>query len=859
MTEPSASPDSAPNLVQRLAACGPSPSGDDVFDVFVEWVAERGIALYPAQEEAILELLSDRHVILETPTGSGKSLVALALHLIGLAKGARSFYTSPIKALVSEKFFDLCAAFGADKVGLMTGDATVNRDAPVICCTAEILANMTLRAGEQAAADFVVMDEFHYYGDRDRGWAWQLPLIGLPHATFLLMSATLGDTTKIEESVAAFTEREIVKVRSGKRPVPLEFSYSEEPLLETLHALVSRNRQPIYLVHFTQREAAEQVQGLMSVDFATRATKEAIARELKGFRFDTPYGKDMERFVRHGLGLHHGGLLPKYRLMVERLSRMGLLSVICGTDTLGVGVNVPIRTVMFTQLCKFSGDKVGVLGVREFKQIAGRAGRKGFDDHGYVVAQAPEHVIENKRLEKKAADTGRKKFVKKQPPKKGYVAWNEETFQQLIDSPPETLESRFRVTHGMIVDLLQREDNAYVPGGGYRRLIALIGRCHEAAGAKSRLRKDARQLVKSLMRSGVVEAVPASFGRGQSLVVKEALQREFSLTQTLSLFVVEALAAFPPERPDYALDVVTLVEAILEHPRAILARQEDKLKTEAMARMKAEGVEYEERIAALEKISYPKPHAELLYALLDAFVERHPWLQGENVRPKSIMRDMVERWMSFNEYVKELGLERMEGVLLRYLSQGFKVLVQTVPDEAKTDEVIDVVAYFRTTLGRVDSSLVQEWERMVVGEAAEAGPGQAPPPLDISRDKRTFYARIRAELHALMKALSEQDWEEAAATVAQDPEAEEGEGWDAARFREALEPFVEEYGAVAFDHRARHADKTRITPDGRLRWTVTQLLSDREGETGWAVEAVVDLREDQAPEGPLVRVLRIEG
>jgi len=839
-------------LGERLADADQTDA-DALFDLFIEWVTERGISLYPAQEEAIMEVFTGNHVVLKTPTGSGKSLVAVAMHLHALAQGKRSYYTSPIKALVSEKFFDLCDTFGPAQVGMMTGDSAVNKDAKIVCCTAEILANIALREGVDAAADFVVMDEFHYYADAERGVAWQIPLLILERATFLLMSATLGDTRAIEDHIEERTGRPVIAVTSDQRPVPLTFDYAEVPLHETLTRLVETNRAPVYLVNFTQRESAVEAQNLMSTNFSSKEDKQEINDELATVRFDTPYGKDMQRYLKHGIGLHHGGLLPKYRLVVERLSRRGLLKVISGTDTLGVGVNIPLRTVLFTKLCKYDGQKTAILSVRDFKQIAGRAGRKGYDDEGFVVCQAPAHIIENRRLEAKAASAkGKKKFVRAKPPQRGFVPWNEETFRGLVDKPPEQLESSFRVTHGMIVELLQREGVAYRKGGGYRLLVDLIARSHEHDGSKKHLRRQARELFQGLRRAGVLEVQPSEYFRGQEVIVQEGLQTDFSMMQALSLFLVEALDALDPDSPEFALDVVTLCESILEDPRAVLFKQLDKLKGDLVAEMKAEGLEYEERMARLEGVTYPKPRADFIYQLFDAFEEHHPWVGHENVRPKSILRDMYERYMSFNDYVRELGLERMEGVLMRYLTSGFKVLVQTVPETYRSDEVVDVIAFFRTALARVDASLIQEWERLMYGEERTTIP-ELEAPLDISRDKRSFNARVRAELHALVKALSEGDWEEAAASVAQ----REDDPWDAARFEAALAPFLEEHERLVFDHSARLTDKTRLVADGKHRWKVSQVLVDPSDDNLWAISGAIDLTEDTAPEGPMIALLDI--
>jgi len=827
---------------------------DSLLMAFIDWVSDQGISLYEAQEEAILELMTGRHVILKTPTGSGKSLVATAMHFRSLALDRRSFYTSPIKALVSEKFFKLCQDFSPENVGMMTGDSSINRDAPIICCTAEVLANMALREGADADVDDVVMDEFHYYSDRDRGSAWQIPLLTLPKARFLLMSATLGDTEVVEKGLEAMTGESVAIVSSNQRPVPLEFSYVETPVHETLEDLVKANRAPIYQVNFTQRACAEQAQNLMSVNFASKEEKKAIAAAIRGRSFDTPYGKDIQKYVKHGIGVHHGGLLPKYRFMVEQLSQKGLLKVICGTDTLGVGVNVPLRTVLFTKLCKFDGEQVRILSVRDFKQIAGRAGRKGFDDRGYVVCQAPEHVIENKRAELKAASSvgKKKKFVRKKPPTKGYKHWDQKVFESLQQNHPEPLTPVFDVSHGMLLNLMRRTDPPR--GGGYRLLVELIDRCHLHAGAKRHLRRRARRQFKALVTAGILDIVPSDQGRGSTVEVSSDLQDDFSLMHTLSLYLLEALEQLDQSSPTYALDLVSVVESILEHPRAILYQQVRRIKDELVANMKAAGVEYEERMERLEKVTWDRPKADFIYRTFNAFAEAYPWVSEENIRPKSIVRAMFEGFHTFNEYVRDLGLERMEGVLLRYLSEAYKTLVQSVPETYRDDAFVDVLAYLRTTLEHVDSSLVEAWERMVLGgdEAAEATP-DAPVAIDISRDARTFRARIRSELHLLVKMLAVGDFAGAEAAVRQPDDAP----WSAERFEERMAGYLDDYEALVFDHTARMTDKTRITEDGRHRWRVMQVLVDPDGDNLWAIHATVDLTGDTAPRGPLLELERI--
>ena len=838
-----------------LAALLPPPGtgADEILSRFMAYVATTGLELYPAQEEALLELMADKHVVLNTPTGSGKSLVATALHFKALAEGRTSFYTCPVKALVSEKFFDLCRLFGAERVGMMTGDASINRDAPIVCCTAEILANMALRDGAIPAA-YVVMDEFHYYADRERGMAWQVPLLALDATVFMLMSATLGDMRVITEGLRATTGREVAVVRGRQRPVPLEFEYRETPLHETIDELVKSGRAPIYLVNFTQRGAADQAQNLMSVDVSSKADKEAIRAALDGAAFDTPYGKDFQRFLRHGIGIHHAGLLPKYRLLVERLAQKGLLKVVSGTDTLGVGVNVPIRTVLFTQLCKFDGEKTGILGVREFQQIAGRAGRKGFDERGFVFAQAPEHVVENRRLATKQAQG--KKVVMHKPPTKGYVHFDRGTFERLLGGTPEPLESRFEITHGVLLSCLQggrdAEPGARKPrGGGYRRLLSIIARSHGGPRQQREQRRRAAACFRTLRHAGIIDVVPFEAVRGRVVEVSGALQIDFSLHHTLSLFLVDALARLERDTPTYALDVLTLVESIVEDPDVVLRKQLDLIKTEKMAEMKAAGVEYEQRIAQLEELEYPKPNRDLIYDTFNAFADRHPWVGQENVRPKSVAREMYEGFASFDDYVRSYGLERSEGVLLRYLSQVYRTMAETVPLAARSEEVMDILAHFRTLLRDVDTSLIEEWESLTRPGQPRAGKAPSRQAVDPVAERRALHAAIRAEMHKLVRALARRDY----ATALRPLAPGDGEPWTVERLTAAMAPFWAEHTELLTTPAARRPDRTRIDPldAGRLR--VQQTLVDAEGDEDWSLDCAVDAQSAGGP--PAIQLQRI--
>src|SRR6266404_3694851 len=693
-----------PATLYDLIPRGRDIGNDVLLGRFLDYVESRQLRLYPAQEASILEIFEEKNLIVNTPTGSGKSLVASAAQFKALAQGQRSVYTCPIKALVNEKWMGLCREFGPENVGLSTGDACVNRDAPILCCTAEILANIALRQGPLADFQEVIIDEFHYYGDRERGVAWQVPLLTLSKARFLLMSATLGDTSFFEEELTRLNGRPSVTIQSKDRPVPLEFGYSEIPLAQTLERLVKEGKSPVYVVHFTQLEAAQSAQDFTSINVCTREEKAALGNALEGFKFSSPYGPDIRRWLKHGIGLHHAGLLPKYRVLIEQLTQRGMLKIVCGTDTLGAGINMPIRTVLFTQLCKFDGQKTGILSARDFHQIAGRAGRKGYDDRGWVVAQAPEHVIENLKLLEKAAKDGKKSLHRKAP-ERNFVSWDKQTFVRLMGALPERLNSRFQVSHGMLLNVLSRK------GDGCRAMQHLIRNCHESPKAKKELTKRAWQLFRSLVEREIIKFIPKTED-GAYLRVNVELQEDFSMDQTLSLYLLDTIPLMDPQAPDYALVLLTLVESILENPEIVLRKQLDKLKTLKMAEMKMEGLDYDERMEELEKLEYPKPNREFVYSTFNAFADKHPWVGEENIRPKSIAREMFESFRSFSDYIRDYELQRSEGLLLRHLSRVHKVLIQTVPDSAKNDAVREMEDYLGTLVRQVDSSLLDEWEKM---------------------------------------------------------------------------------------------------------------------------------------------------
>jgi len=824
----------------------PAADPDSVFDAFADWAERRDLSLYPHQEEALIEIVSGANVIVSSPTGSGKSLVAAGAHFAALAQGVRSFYTAPIKALVSEKFFALCEMFGADSVGMMTGDASVNSTAPIICCTAEILANIALREGERADVGQVVMDEFHFYADPHRGWAWQVPLIELPQAQFVLMSATLGDVSRFERDLSRRTGRPTAVVRSAQRPVPLVFSYVLTPLHETVRELLDTKQAPVYVVHFTRAAAVEQAQALMSVNVCTRAEKDAIAEMIGKFRFTAGFGKTLSRLVRHGIGVHHAGMLPRYRRLVETLTQAGLLKVICGTDTLGVGINVPIRTVLLTALSKYDGTRIRLLQAREFHQIAGRAGRAGFDTVGSVVVQAPEHVVENERALAKAGDDPKKRRrVVRKKPSDGFVSWGPPTFDRLVAAEPEPLQSSFAVSHSMLLNVIAR------PGDAFAAMRHLLTDNDEDPAAQRRHIRRAFAIYRALLAGAVVERLDEPDEQGRRWRLTVDLQADFALNQPLSPFALAAIELLDRDSPGYPLDVLSVIEATLDNPREVLGAQLFRARGEAVAQMKADGIEYEERMELLEEVTYPMPLADLLEAAYDIYRRGHPWVADHELAPKSVARDMYERALSFTEYIGFYGLSRSEGLVLRYLADTYKALRQTVPEEARTEELSDLIEWLGELVRQVDSSLLDEWERLRQGadEAVAVRPDEEPPP--VTGNPRAFRVLVRNALFRRVELAALGRYDELGEL---DAEA----GWDAAAWTAALEPYFAEHDEIGTGADARGPSLLIIDENGDhgrgAHWSVRQILDDPAADHDWGISARVDLAASDAAGAAVLRV-----
>lgn len=811
---------------------------DQAFERFLEWTGSRGIELWEHQEEALMDLAAGNHVILGTPTGSGKSLVALGMLFMGMAQGKRSYYTAPIKALVSEKFFDLVQVLGRENVGMITGDTHINTSAPVICCTAEILANDALREGEDTDVGCVAMDEFHFFADPDRGWAWQVPLLTLPHTQFMLMSATLGDVSAIAASLRKHTDSDVDLVVDAPRPVPLSYDYVKTPLEGTVELAMRNNEAPLYIVHFSQDAALSTAQSLANFGIATKEQREQIKEMARGTHFTTAFGKILKRLLSCGVGVHHAGMLPRYRLLVEKLAQQGLLPVICGTDTLGVGINVPIHTVVLTALTKFDGYKMRRLRAREFHQIAGRAGRSGFDTEGMVIAEAPEYEIENAKLLLKAGDDPKKlRKIKKKKPPEGFVTWNEQTFQRLIETQPETLKPRLRITHSMVLSMVEQ-------GGDARaRVSELIAKSLQTDEEKLKLNVRADEIFATLIDSGVVvrtEVPPAPDAPADALpevdyALTVDLPEDFALDQPLSPFLLAALELLDPESDTYTFDLISMVEATLEDPKQVLRAQERAARSRAMAEMKADGIDFEERKERLQDVTYPKPLEDLLDTAFATYCAEVPWANDYELSPKSVLRDMLEGANDFKGYIQKLNIARSEGILLRYLAEAFRSLDRTVPVAKRNEQLEDIISWLGFMVRSVDSSLVDEWEAAGDPAALDMAPPSAAD--QVVADRRGVTLLVRNALIRRVTLAARERYDQLG-------ELDADFGMTATRWERALDTYHEQHEEILTDADARSSAMLAIDEADEQAahvWHVHQIFADEDGDHDFGIMADLDL------------------
>ena len=558
--------------------------------------------------------------------------------------------------------------------------------------------------------------------------------------------------------------------------------------------------------------------------------KEAMA----GTRFTTAFGKILQRLLRTGVGIHHAGMLPRYRRLVEQLAQEGLLPVICGTDTLGVGINVPIHTVLLTGLTKFDGARMRRLRAREFHQIAGRAGRMGFDTQGLVVAEAPEYEIENAKAVAKAGNDPKKlKRIKKKKPQEGFVTWGEGTFDKLIHASPETLTPHLKITHAMVL-------NEVAQGGDARaRVEDLIEDSRQTPQQKENLQERADEIFQTLTDTEVIETERNPDG-GLDYYTTVDLPEDFALDQPLSPFLLAALELLDPDDPSYDMDLISMVEATLEDPRQILKAQQRQARDVAIQEMKEEGLEYEDRMERLQEVTYPMPMGDMLAEAFDRYRRDVPWANDYEIHPKSVLRDMVETASDFNGYISRYGISRSEGTLLRYLSDAYRALDRTVPEEYLDERLEDIVSWLGLIVRSVDSSLVDEWEAAGRTDSEQGSGLDAAPPSQADQvvgDRRGLTVLVRNAMFQRVELVANDRPERLS-------ELDSDWGYGLRAWQDTLDDLYDAHDEIRTDAQARSTDYFNIDQQGESRnhtWKVRQIFDDVEGDHDWGIAGIVDL------------------
>ena len=619
----------------------------------------------------------------------------------------------------------------------------------------------------------------------------------------------------------------------------MTYEYTLDPLEKTVELAFGKGETPIYVVHFSQDAALETANALASTGVSSKEQRAAIAEAIKGTKFTTAFGKILQRLLRTGIGIHHAGMLPRYRRLVEQLAQQGLLPVICGTDTLGVGINVPIHSVVLTALTKFDGTKMRKLRAREFHQIAGRAGRMGFDTEGLVIAEAPEFEIENaKALAKAGNDPKKLKKVKRKKAPEGFVTWNENTFDKLIDAAPETLVPHMKITHSMVLNEVEQ-------GGDARyRIDRLIDDSAQTPEQKERLHARADEIFQTLFDTNVIETEDRDDGDKDYFMTVD-MPDDFALDQPLSPFLLAALELLDPESDTYALDVISMVEATLEDPKQVLRAQERQARDEAMIRMKEDGLDYDERMDRLQEITYPKPLEDMLQAAFDEYRHDVPWANDYWLSPKSVVRDMVETASDFTGYIARYNIARSEGTLLRYLSDAYRALARTVPQEKRDEQLDDIISWLRVVVRSIDSSLVDEWENAGTDtDASEAAANLAAPGAKqaVVEDRRGLTVLVR---NAMFRRVQLMDLDKPDELGALDKDW----GYGVHEWEDTLDDYYDEHEYVNIDAKARSGELFILDEskeNSEHSWKVRQIIDDSDGDHDWAITGTVDLDTTQS-------------
>jgi hypothetical protein len=712
------------------------PSASDLeLGFYDRFLFGKGLEPYPVQEQAIGLISGGKSVLVTVPTGTGKTVMAKAAIYAAMERKQTAVYTTPLRALTEEKYRELCADFGEHNVGFATGDYKVNRDAPIQVEVAEILWNRVYGDKSVYPADVVIMDEGHYFNDPERGYVWEQTIIGLdPRVQLVILSATVGRPDRFCHWVELTRRVPMALVDSRERKIPLVHEYKEEPLIDVVRELAHRGDVPAIVFVFGRELCFEVARLLKSCRrFTTDEEKATIEKACDGALLPGGVARELRPLLAHGIGIHHAGILPRYKQLVEQLTLDRLLRFVVSTETIAAGINLPARTVVFPSLRKFIKQEARLVTPAEYHQMAGRAGRPQFDDKGLAIALAPEEVTSELKRELKAAgkrgEIDRAKIAKgvynrlrSEAQRKGDVLWTPELHGELVRGEPAELRSRTKITAEQVLAIglpdlaevklpgdaapaaapsqAQSDVEASLPAALRLDIVSVIDNLLLDDHAKRGMHKTLAQLVANLRAIGVLDE--------HGTQIAGHMIRE--LQGMDGPFIYYALFN---HQLDYE-DLRAMIEFLVDHDvvqRALDRKDEDKKREWMRAKLKElresnPQVSWEDVEAEYEK-AFPRVPTKIeLIQQEFAAVVPHPELHGGK-KPKTVWAQMEDNQLGFLEFVERHGLDHEEGSLFSYLVRIMN-FARKLGDASKLDQFTELADKVRTVLAKIDDRLVDD-------------------------------------------------------------------------------------------------------------------------------------------------------
>jgi superfamily II DNA/RNA helicase len=698
--------------------------GDLELAFYDQFLLSRGLEPYPVQEQAIAAIFQGKSVLVTVPTGTGKTLMAKAALYRAFHRNERAIYTTPLRALTEEKYRELCADFGDGNVGFATGDYKVNREAPIQVEVAEILWNRIVAEKHVSPAELVVMDEGHYFNDPERGYVWEQSIIGLdPRTQLVVLSATVGHPEKFCQWANITRRVEMTLVDSRERKVPLVHEFREEMLIDTVKELAHAGDVPAIVFVFGREQCFEVARLLKSCRrFTTDEEKAAVDKLCDAALLPSGAARELRPLLGHGIGIHHAGILPRYKQLVEQLALERLIKFVVSTETIAAGINLPAKTVVFPSLRKFIKQQPRLVTAAEYHQMAGRAGRPQFDDKGLAITLAPEDIVSDikKEMKQKGADEAKvKKTVygraRNDAQRKGDIIWTPETHAELVRGEPAELRSKTKITAEQVLaiglpdlvvepiteaDRRMAEAEASLPPSMRLDIVTVIDNLLLGDRDRKELRKTLDQLVANMRAIGVLD----EHGKQVSGEMIRQLQGMDGLLIYYILF---------NHQLEY-VELRELVEYLIDHDivqRLLDRKGEDEKRTWMRDKLRELRIDNPhvtwDDVEALWLKEHPRPltKIELIHQEFSAKVP-HPELHGGK-KPKTVWAQLEDSGVDFLDFVDRHGLDHEEGNLFSYLVRVMNFAGKLF-EASQLTEFEDMGERVRKLLSRVDVRLVED-------------------------------------------------------------------------------------------------------------------------------------------------------